>query len=131
MLFKSACFVLYLSANALAVPATLQRRIDHTGHATFYEQNGAAGSCGQYNSDSSQIIALSPYWNVASYCGRKIKITNNGGGQNNNGAGKTVVATVEDTCPGCGENDLDLSHGAFQALTGGNLDPPGEFSITW
>ena len=27
--------------------------------------------------------------------------------------------------------DVDLSHGAFQALTGGNLDPPGEFNINW
>lgn len=26
---------------------------------------------------------------------------------------------------------LDLSHGAFQALTGGNLDPPGEINISW
>ena len=26
---------------------------------------------------------------------------------------------------------LDLSHGAFQALTGGHLDPPGEINISW
>ena len=26
---------------------------------------------------------------------------------------------------------LDLSEGAFKALTGGNLDPPGEFNICW
>ena len=59
-----------------------------------------------------------------------------------------VVATVEDTCPSCDENHLgksdvwkgrdtvlmkgqDLSHGAFEALTGGNLDPPGEIDISW
>lgn len=26
---------------------------------------------------------------------------------------------------------IDLSHGAFQALTGGALDPPGQFNIEW
>ena len=25
----------------------------------------------------------------------------------------------------------DLSHGAFTALTGGHLDPPGQFDISW
>ena len=60
-----------------------------------------------------------------------------------------VVTTVEDTCPSCDENHLgtsilptrtripltflllDLSEGAFEALTGGSLDPPGEFNIAW
>ena len=26
---------------------------------------------------------------------------------------------------------IDLSVGAFKALTGGNLDPPGTFNIDW
>ncbi len=105
--------------------------------------------------DTDYVIALSPYWQGSSYpppyCGRKISITNTGGGQSNNGVGKVVIATVEDTCLGCNENHLgkeeeilagqsqnnhghmtiDLSHGAFQALTGGNLDPPGQFNIDW
>ena len=58
------------------------------------------------------IIALSNYWqdneSPGPYCGRKIQITNQGGGENNNGDGKVVVATVEDTCPSCGENDLGI-----------------------
>lgn len=56
------------------------------------------------------IIALSPFWqgnaSPGPYCGRKIQITNTGGGQSNNGVGRVIVATVKDTCPGCGENDL-------------------------
>ncbi|KAL8948447.1 MAG: hypothetical protein Q9222_005367 [Ikaeria aurantiellina] len=121
-----------------ARPATgniLEKRVTHYGKATFYEQQGAAGSCGTVYSDSDKIIALSPSWQGSgyppAYCGRKIQITNDGGGQNNNGKGKVVIATVADTCPGCGADDLDLSHGAFQALTGGALDPPGTFSIEW
>ncbi|KAL8857202.1 MAG: hypothetical protein Q9178_006257 [Gyalolechia marmorata] len=125
-------------AQPLGEPATghtLEKRITHYGIATFYEQNGAAGSCGQVHAESDSIIALSPSWQGGGYppryCGRKIEITNDGGGQNNNGQGKVVVATVADTCPGCDENHLDLSHGAFMALTGGALDPPGQFNIEW
>ena len=102
--------------------------------------------------DSAEIIALSNYWqdneSPGPFCGRKIQITNTGSGQDNNGLGTVVVATVEDTCPSCDENHLgkgnlaagkclvlitctDLSQGAFTALTGGNLDPPGEINISW
>ncbi|KAL8676109.1 MAG: hypothetical protein Q9186_007342 [Xanthomendoza sp. 1 TL-2023] len=148
-------------SQPLTEPATakiLEKRITHSGRATFYEQNGAAGSCGQVHAESDRIIALPSSWQGSgyppAYCGRKIEITNKGGGQNNNGQGKVVVATVADTCPGCGRDDLgkypcsvrllwckkrllkrycmiDLSHGTFQALTGGALDPPGQFNIDW
>ncbi|KAL8802017.1 MAG: hypothetical protein Q9182_004094 [Xanthomendoza sp. 2 TL-2023] len=125
-------------AQPLAEPVTaklLEKRITHVGTATFYEQNGAYGSCGQIHAESDRIIALPASWQGSgyppAYCGRKIEITNKGGGQNNNGYGKVVVATVADTCPGCPRDDLDLSHGTFQALTGGALDPPGRINIEW
>ena len=63
--------------------------------------------------DSALIIALSNYWqdneSPGPYCGRKIQITNTGGGQDNNGVGNVVVATVEDTCPSCDETHLGKS----------------------
>jgi hypothetical protein len=52
------------------------------------------------------------------YCGRKVQITNLGSNDNVGGAGNTVVVTVEDTCPGCDENHVDLSVGAWNTLTG-------------
>lgn len=62
--------------------------------------------------DSSEIIALSNYWqdneSPGPYCGRKIQITNQGGGSDNNGVGNVVVATVQDTCPSCDENHLGI-----------------------
>ena len=62
--------------------------------------------------DSSKIIALSNYWqdgeSPGPYCGRKIQITNQGGGQGNNGEGTVIVATVTDTCPSCDENHLGI-----------------------
>lgn len=63
--------------------------------------------------DSSEIVALSSYWQGSAYppayCGRQIQITNQGGGSNNNGVGNVVVATVRDTCPSCDENHLGIS----------------------
>ncbi|KAI4146037.1 MAG: hypothetical protein LQ340_006065 [Diploschistes diacapsis] len=112
--------------------APLSKRTDHYGEATYYYQGGAAGSCGNYNSDQAYIAALSTYWmDQGTFCGRTIDITNNGGGDDNNGVGQTITVTVADTCEGCDENHIDLSVGAFEGLTGGNLDPPGEFNIVW
>lgn len=138
MFYNLAFVSLCLATQAFAVPsagASLESRVTHCGEATYYTQGGAAGSCGQVNPDSSKIVALSNYWqdneSPGPYCGRKVKITNEGGGQGNPGQGTVVIATVADTCPSCDENHLDLSEGAFEALTGGNLDPPGEFNICW
>lgn len=56
------------------------------------------------------IIAMGPYWQGDEYmgpqCGKQIKITNMGGGQENNGVGNVVVATVADRCAGCDMNHL-------------------------
>lgn len=41
----------------------------------------------------------------------------------------SITAKVVDTCPSCDKDHLDLSTGAFKALTGGQLDPPGQFNI--
>ncbi|BGP53987.1 hypothetical protein JCM8202_002985 [Rhodotorula sphaerocarpa] len=82
----------------------------YSGRATFYSQNGNAGSCGQYHSDSDYIIAL-PYGLVdgGAHCGQSVWIRNT---QN----GKSINAVVADTCPGCGGQNIDLSKGAFGAL---------------
>ncbi|KAL9053493.1 MAG: hypothetical protein Q9162_004731 [Coniocarpon cinnabarinum] len=96
-----------LPQPSATLAAPLAKRTDHSGVATYYNQNGAAGSCGNYNPDSAYIAALSPYWmNQGTYCGRTIQVTNNGGGQSNNGKGKTITVKVADTCPGCDENHL-------------------------
>ncbi|BGP52691.1 hypothetical protein JCM8202_004782 [Rhodotorula sphaerocarpa] len=94
----------------------------YSGQATFYSQNGVAGSCGNVNSDSAYIVAM----NVAqvdggAHCGQQVHITNT---QN----GKSITCTVADTCPGCGYGSLDLSKGAFGAL--GSYDQ-GVLPITW
>lgn len=100
--------------------------------ATWYQQNGNAGACGEYNSDDAPIIAIngvssSSYWTDYSqkspYCGRWVDIVNTDNG-------KTVSAKIADVCPTCPGNgeSIDLSIGAFQAL--GTLDE-GMLNIKW
>ena len=73
-------------------------------------------------SDGDYVVALS-YTQVegGKNCGRTVSITNNDNG-------KTITATVADTCPGCGYGSLDLSTGAFGAI--GSYDQ-GVLPISW
>jgi hypothetical protein len=83
--------------------------------------------------DSEFLIAISPVHGHNAHCGRLVTIKNMGGGINNYGAGKSITAVIADTCPAdeCDPEHLDLSTGAFMALTGGMLDPPGKINIQW
>jgi hypothetical protein len=83
--------------------------------------------------DAEFLIAMSPDLGHNAHCGKMVTIKNVGGGINNQGIGKTITAMVADTCPAneCSMTHLDLSIGAFQALTGGPLDPPGKINIQW
>ncbi|GAA6051865.1 hypothetical protein JCM3770_005506 [Rhodotorula araucariae] len=80
-----------------------------SGRATYYFQGGAAGSCGNYASDSDYVVAVNVAQMNSGLCGKTVKITNTANG-------KTITATVADTCPGCAASSLDLSEGAFGAL---------------
>ncbi|GAA5877276.1 hypothetical protein JCM16303_006225 [Sporobolomyces ruberrimus] len=94
----------------------------NSGHATFYSQGGAAGSCGSVAGDYDMVVAMSAaFGSNNQYCGRSVTIRNT---QN----GKTVTARVADTCPGCGYGSLDLSMGAFAAI--GSYDQ-GVLPISW
>jgi hypothetical protein len=99
--------LLSLLGLALAAPVSeteqgLEKRITHTGQATYFYVG--LGACGNWNVDSDPIVAL----NSAQYqannggnCGQWLAITNT---QN----GKTVNAYVADECPSCGDGSLDM-----------------------
>lgn len=53
-----------------------------------------------------EIVAISSVFDIVTYCGRYVKITNTGGGLNNHGGGNALLATVADTCATCAEGDL-------------------------
>ncbi|KAG8730690.1 hypothetical protein FRC11_006089 [Ceratobasidium sp. 423] len=83
--------------------------------ATFFEQGGKAGACGDFHSDSDAVVALDyrrygALDKKSSDCGRTVVITNTKNG-------KQVTAIVADACPTCqNDNCLDLSHGAFDQI---------------
>jgi rare lipoprotein A (peptidoglycan hydrolase) len=95
----------------------------HTGEATWYEQKGIHGNCGDVHQDSDMICALkTELYNGGSHCGKKVHITNPANG-------KSITVIVADSCPSCKNNDhIDLSTGAFDAISSRDL---GDVPITW
>ncbi|KAI8640728.1 hypothetical protein BD408DRAFT_419349 [Parasitella parasitica] len=82
-----------------AAPAKLEARDSMSGDATYYSVG--LGSCGDTNSDSELVAALSEELMGTgadgSYCGKSITLK----GEN----GKSVSVKVVDSCPGCGKGD--------------------------
>ncbi|PWN19687.1 barwin-like endoglucanase, partial [Microstroma glucosiphilum] len=95
----------------------------YKGQATWYTQDGNAGSCGNYNSDSAMIVAVTESMMKSSLCGKKVTIKNTANGN-------TQTATIADTCPGCESQSLDLSTGLFSALADADMDL-GVLKIEW
>lgn len=122
---------------ACATTAVLAAGKTHNGPATYFYQEDQTGSCGQVHKvilpnqlslstsnssqDSDYIVAISQQapFKYNAHCGQTVTIKNTGGGDSNSGVGKSITATVADTCPECVPDHLDLSTGAFKALTGG------------
>ncbi|TDZ20934.1 Allergen Asp f 7-like protein [Colletotrichum orbiculare MAFF 240422] len=96
-----------------------------TGSITYFEPG--LGACGQTNSAGDFIVALSAakmgsISNGNPYCGRKISISYPGS--------PTVDATVVDKCPGCAENDIDVTTAVFTKLFG-SLTAGRVSGVTW
>ncbi|KAH8093159.1 RlpA-like double-psi beta-barrel-protein domain-containing protein-containing protein [Cristinia sonorae] len=120
------CFLFALcGASPVPVNGTvnvLEKRITHTGRGTWF--NVGLGNCGQWNSNSDPIVAISKSLydqNGGSNCGQWLTITNTANG-------KTANGYVRDSCPSCGYNDIDLSPSLFQKL--GSLDT-GVLKVSW
>ncbi|KAF2159503.1 hypothetical protein M409DRAFT_29976 [Zasmidium cellare ATCC 36951] len=111
--------------NASPVETTeLEKRVTHSGTATVYSQGGVPGSCGKVSNGNDYVVALGRNWQSNNgFCERKIQITNAGPyeDQSVGGKGKVIVATVRDLCEGCNGDDIDLSYGAWNALTNNHV----------
>ncbi|KAG0151455.1 hypothetical protein CROQUDRAFT_36760 [Cronartium quercuum f. sp. fusiforme G11] len=96
---------------------------DGDSKGTFFYQEGAAGACGTVNSDSTPLVALpTALYGNGQYCGKEVMIKNTANG-------KTVVAKVQDMCPGCpSATSLDLSTGAYDAI---GAQSTGVLPIEW
>lgn len=80
------------TSSKAATTASSSSSSTYSGSATFYYQEGGTGSCGSVNADSAKIVALQSELYSSSYCGKSLTITNTANG-------KSVTATVADTCP--------------------------------
>ena len=92
------------AATPLAARHEVTERTVYSGEATYYYQDGAAGSCGTYNSDSAYIGALSTYWmdNGKDYCNGEIIVTATSGPA----SGKSITILIADTCESCDETHI-------------------------
>jgi len=95
---------------------------DHHGRGTWYEPG--LGNCGWTNNRNEKVLAIGKRLydrNGGKNCGQMVEIVNNKNGKK--AWGKTV-----DSCPGCGDDDLDLSPALFQQLDSLSV---GVIQITW
>ncbi|KAJ7600813.1 RlpA-like double-psi beta-barrel-protein domain-containing protein-containing protein [Mycena floridula] len=108
--------------NASEPTIELEKRITHTGKATWFEVGW--GNCGKFNVDSDHIVAISKafYDNQGgSNCNQWVQVTDTRNG-------RTHYGQTRDSCPGCGYYDLDMSPSLFKEFE--SLDV-GVFSISW
>lgn len=76
------------------------------GKASYYTPNGGTGACGKKLQNNDLILALpSGAYANGKNCGKKIQVTYKG---------KSITGTVQDLCPGCAGDQVDLSEGWFK-----------------
>lgn len=90
----SALVIAFMATGAIA------------GQASYYTPNGGTGACGKKLQNNDMIVALpSGAYAKGKNCHKKISVTYKG---------KTLTGTVEDLCPGCQSDKIDLSEGFFK-----------------
>ncbi|KAM0013500.1 putative EG45-like domain containing protein, plant [Helianthus debilis subsp. tardiflorus] len=90
------------------------------GQATFYTPAYIPSSCYGYDDHGIMIVALnSGLFGNKGACGRRYRVRCTGGtnaGVPHPCTGKSIVVTAVDLCPGCGDNQIDLSQEAFSMI---------------
>jgi len=93
-----------------------------SGKATYFTPN--VGNCGKKNKSTDLIVALSTaMYAKGKHCGHFIVVTNKK-------TKKTVRLKIVDSCPGCGNGDLDISPTAFDVLSNNHRNL-GVLDTTW
>lgn len=115
------------STASMAYLASSSSSETFSGDGTYYDPG--MGACGETNSDSDYIVAISKDLfdqytpdgnsNHNTLCGKKIKAYYEG---------NSVEVTVVDRCEGCSYGSLDFSPTAFSQLADEGL---GRIKITW
>lgn len=102
------CVFEQVESRPLDLAKTASKLLSILGTGTYYDVSAGTGSCGQLNSDSDMVVAVSYKQmknganpNKNPRCNKKVKIIGK--------TGKPITATVVDTCPGCESGCLDMS----------------------
>ncbi|KAI1344664.1 RlpA-like double-psi beta-barrel-protein domain-containing protein-containing protein [Xylariaceae sp. FL0016] len=103
-------------ATAAPCGSKTVKRASYSGDITYYEPG--LGACGQTNSDSEHVVALSPS-EYSGSCGKTITITK---------GGKTATAKVVDKCPGCASGSIDVSSTVFESIADLSV---GRTTVDW
>ncbi|KAI1650949.1 RlpA-like double-psi beta-barrel-protein domain-containing protein-containing protein [Daldinia loculata] len=92
---------------AAVLSFAVQYAIAFSGDLTYYTPG--LGSCGETNTETDMVVALSPvqFTTDPQACGKKIQI---------HMGDATATATVVDKCPGCSADSIDVSPAVFQSL---------------
>ncbi|KAI0535417.1 RlpA-like double-psi beta-barrel-protein domain-containing protein-containing protein [Xylaria digitata] len=118
--FTQILMALGAAGSALAAPITnnaiAERSQTFTGDITYYQPG--LGACGETNSDSENVVAMSPS-EYEGNCGKTITITKDG---------KTATAKVVDKCPSCASGAIDVSSTVFQSLVDLSV---GRTTVSW
>lgn len=103
--------------NGIRLAGTLPDDGYNRGQGTFYDLETHVGTCGKQNKNTEFVVALNAEQmgegnSKNEKCNKEVEITGP--------SGKTVRATVVDSCKTCAKGGLDLSPAAFEEI--------GEFS---
>jgi expansin (peptidoglycan-binding protein) len=115
-----ATAVIILSALLMAHAQNCLDTTTYNGSATFYNYTGFGNCSFPVPASPIYTVALNPsLYDTSATCGTCMEIT---------GPLGSVVVSVEDQCPGCASNSLDLSEDAFSQIE--NVSA-GIASIQW
>jgi len=123
MFFIFLCTVLAAPVgNETDFKPILEKRVTHSGRATWF--NVGLGNCGEWNTNSDHIVAISKAFydaNDASNCNQWMQITDTK-------TGKTFYGQTRDSCQACGYYDIDLSPSLFSEFESLSV---GVLSVEW
>ncbi|EKG21401.1 Barwin-related endoglucanase [Macrophomina phaseolina MS6] len=98
-----------VAAETASTGSSASGQVFSPTRVTYYNPGVGLGSCGETYPDSSNVVALSYKNYTPDLCGKKLTIEVNG---------KKFPAFVGDRCPGCEQDNLDLSEGLFVDIMG-------------
>ncbi|KAJ6484739.1 RlpA-like double-psi beta-barrel-protein domain-containing protein-containing protein [Mycena sanguinolenta] len=120
-MFSKTFSAFLFAAIAISASPALQARQEN-GLAAYYDPNGEVSPCGSVLQNGDFIVALGEAnWDDGAHCGQTVNVQYQG---------NTVQVTVQDLCPGCPDNIIDLSEGAMAALDPNYIND-GVIPVVW